>query len=107
MLRTLFEIAVSFFAVYGGYCLCINLFYILFCRSKSRICIAYFADEKNNNFSEIFFAKKAFLGRSRVIILVNCNEEENVLREIRKNVAGVCVYRAERVSGFDREYYRE
>ena len=102
MLRTFFEIVLAFFAVYGGYCLLINLFYIIFCKNKSNICIAYFAQNRNNNFSEIIFAKKAFLGRSRAIILVNYDLGERNLCEIKEKIAGVEVYRAERIEEVDR-----
>ena len=102
MLKNFFEILFSIFAVYGGYCIVINVFYLLFCKNKSRICIAYIADKENNNFSEIFLAKKAFLGRTRVIICVDCELGENTLKEVQKEVSGTTVYRTERIEDFAR-----
>ncbi len=105
MLSTLLDIILALFAVYGGYCLYINLVYILFCRNKSKICLAYMTKENNNNFSEIFFAKKAFLGRSHVIILVECDSGDSILKEIQEKASGTVVYRAERIDGYERQFY--
>lgn len=91
------EITAAMLAVYGGYCLLINVFYLIFCRNKAKICLAYLADKEKNNFSEIFLAKKAFLGRSRVIICVQCEEGEHILRDVKKQVSGAEVYRTERI----------
>ena len=99
MLNVISEIFVAFLGVYGGYCLVLNLIYTGFCRQKSKIYIAYFADEKNNDFSDIFFAKKAFLGRSHGIIVVNCEESDDNIRKIVKKASGTAVYRAERIDG--------
>ena len=100
MLTVLFEIILAFLGVYGGYCLVLNLFYIIFCKDKSRICIAYIAKKEKNNFSEIFLAKKAFLGRSRAIILIECERDDNILSQIKKEVSGTEVYRTERTDGY-------
>ena len=96
-MKELFEIILACLAVYGGYCIYINVVYGLFCRNKSKICIAYLSDEKNNNFSEIFFAKRAFLGRTRVIIMVECSQEDIPEEIITEMASGTAVYRAERV----------
>lgn len=105
MLKTLFDILLAFLAVYGGYCLYINLIYIFFCKEKSNICLAYMLKEKNNNFSEIFLAKKAFLGRSRVIIVVECNSDNNVLDCVCKDALETPVYRAERIDRYEGNYH--
>ena len=99
MLRVISEIFVAFLGVYGGYCLVLNFIYTIFCKEKSKIYIAFFADEKNNDFSDIFFAKKAFLGRSRGIIVVECKENDENLCRIVEKASGTAVFRAERMDG--------
>ncbi|MBQ6702628.1 MAG: hypothetical protein IJN17_06710 [Clostridia bacterium] len=106
MLETLFEIILACLGVYGGYCLTLSLFYSIFCRDKSRICLAYIAKKEKNNFSEIFLAKKAFLGRTRVIILVDCEGEEDTLTHIPKEVSENSIYRAERMDEDGGKLYR-
>ena len=105
MLKTLLEIILALLAVYGGYCLYINLVYIFFCREKSNICLAYMLKEENNNFSEIFLAKKAFLGRSRVIIVIECDLGNNVSDNISKKASETPVYRAERIDRYEGNYH--
>jgi hypothetical protein len=105
MLKTLLEILLALFAVYGGYCLYINLVYIIFCKEKANICLAYMPDEKNNNFSEIFLAKKAFLGRSRVIIVVECDLGNDTQNDAYKKASGTPVYRAERIDRYEGNYH--
>ena len=97
MFVTLLEIMLSVFAVYGFHHLVFNIIYMLFCREKDKIHIAYISDGKKCNFSEIFFAKNAFLGRSRVIILVKCDAGELCPNTDKEKASGNEFYRAERV----------
>ena len=105
MLKNFLDILLAFLAVYGGYCLYINLVYIFFCKGKSNICLAYILKEENNNFSEIFLAKKAFLGRSRVIIVVECDSDNNISNNVSKEVSETPVYRAERIDRYEGNYH--
>ena len=106
MLVTFCEITLAFLAVYGGYCLTIKLIYWLFCSEKEKICLAYRSDGKNTNFSEIIFAKKAFLGRTRVIILLDCEKGKDTLSEMSENIQGIDVYFAERIMKDERRFHR-
>ena len=105
MLKTLFDIILAFLAVYGGYCLYINLIYIFFCKDKSNICLAYILKEEKNNFSEIFLAKKAFLGRSRVIIVIECDSGNIDSNNVCKEASETPVYRAERIDRYEGNYH--
>lgn len=97
MLVELFKIIMSVLAVYGGYCILVNITYTIFCRKKSKIVLAYMASEGKNNFSEIFLAKKLYMGRSRVIILLDYNADKCQIDEIKENVRDIDIYRTERI----------
>lgn len=97
MLVELFKIIIAVLAVYGGYCIIINITYTIFCTNKSKIYLAYIASEGENNFSEIFLAKRLYMGRSRVIILVDYNLDNCQIDEIRKSLPNIDVYRTERI----------
>lgn len=97
MLVEFFKIMVALLTVYGGYCLIINVTYTLLCKNKSKIHIAYFAEKNEKNYSDIFFAKKAFMGRNRAIILVDYNQDDSVLEEIAEVAPYAEVYRTERI----------
>ncbi|MBR5322478.1 MAG: hypothetical protein IKU48_02905 [Clostridia bacterium] len=105
MLEIFLDIILAFLAVYGGYCLYINLVYIFFCKEKSNICLAYMLKEKNSNFSEIFLAKKLFLGRSRVIIVVECDSGIDCPENASEEALGTPVYRAERIDRYEGNYH--
>lgn len=91
------EIMLAVLAVYGCHYLLMNIFYTFFCKEKDKIRLAYISDGKKCNFSEIFFAKNIFLGRSRVIILVKYDEGEAVSPDDKKIASETEFYRAERV----------
>ena len=97
MLVEFFKIIMSVLAVYGGYCILVNITYTIFCRKKTKIVLAYMASEEKNNFSEIFLAKKLFMGRSRVIILLDYNSDNCQVDEIKKSVPNIDIYRTERI----------
>ena len=106
MFVTFCEITLAFLAVYGGYCLLIKLIYFLFCSEKDKICLAYRIVGEKINFSEIIFAKKAFLGRTRVIILLECEKGKDALSEMSDNIDGIDVYFAERIKKDERRFHR-
>ena len=97
MLVELFKIIMSVLAVYGGYCILVNITYTIFCRKKSKIVLAYMASEGKNNFSEIFLAKKLYMGRSRAIILLDYNADKCQIDEIKEIVRDIDIYRTERI----------
>lgn len=97
MLTAFFEIIMALLTVYGLYCLMIDVFYTIFCKNKGNICIGIFAKEKKPYVSDLLLAKKVFLGRTRTVILIDCDTEELKTDEIIKNNESMEIYRAERV----------
>ncbi|MBQ7968934.1 MAG: hypothetical protein IJ292_03845 [Clostridia bacterium] len=97
MLTTLLEITMAMLTVYGLYCLIINLTYTFFCKDKKNICIAFFKKSDSDIFSNILLAKKAFMGRTKTIILVDSEADGNTVKEIASRNPDSEVFRAERV----------
>ncbi len=97
MFIELLKIIMAVFAVYGGYCILINITYTFFCKDKSKIVLGFMAGKEKNNFSEIFLAKKMYMGRSRVIILLDCKMDDCQIDEIKENVRNIDIYRTERI----------
>ena len=97
MLTAIFEIIMAMLTVYGLYCLIINITYTLFCKDKRNICIAFFKNKNTDVFSNILLAKKAFMGRTRTIILVDCNMDDKTVKKIADNNPDSEIYKAERV----------
>ena len=99
MLTALLEIIMAMLTVYGLYCLIINITYTFFCKDKRNICIAFFKNKNTDIFSNILIAKKAFMGRTRTIILIDCNTDDITVKKIAERNPDSEIYRAERVDG--------
>ena len=97
MLQALIEITMAMLMVYGLYCLIINVTYSVFCKDKKNICIAFFKNKNTDIFSNILLAKKAFMGRTRTIILVDCKVDDNTVKKIAEKNPDSEIYKAERV----------
>lgn len=97
MLISLLEILMAMLTVYGLYCLIINITYLIFCRDKRNICIAFFKNSNDDTFSDILLAKKAFMGRTRTIILIDCDRDDDSVKKIALRNPNSEIYRAERV----------
>ncbi len=97
MLQALLVIIMAMLTVYGLYCLIINFTYSIFCKDKKNICIAFFKNKNTDIFSNILLAKKAFIGRTRTIILVDCMVDDDTVRNIAKKNPDSEIYRAERI----------
>ena len=97
MLTAIFEIIMAMLTVYGLYCLIINITYTFFCKDKKNICIAFFKNKNSNVFSNVLLAKKAFMGRTRTIILVDCNLDNKSVKKIAESNPDSEVYKAERI----------
>ncbi len=102
MLIAFLEIMMSMLTVYGLYCLIINLTYLCFCKEKTNVCIAFFKNKNTEVFSNVLLAKKAFMGRTRTIILVDYNLEDEVIQKIAERNPNSEIYRAERVEEVER-----
>lgn len=99
MLKALLEIIMAMLTVYGLYCLIINITYIMFCKEKNNVCIAFFKNEHTDIFSNILLAKKAFMGRTRTIILLDSDSDEDTVKKIAERNPDSEIYRAERIDG--------
>lgn len=106
MLTVLLEVTMALLTVYGMYCLIINITYLLLCREKTNVCIAYFKNNDSDCYSNMILAKKAFLGRARTIILVDCNSDDSVVEKIVRDYSGLEIYRAERIKRVNGEEHR-
>ena len=105
MLVTLFEIIIALLAVYGLRFLILNLTYIFLCKNKAKMCVAYFVDMDTDINQQIILNEKLIMGRSRAIILVDCNLDGDMLREIGENNPNVEIFRTERIMKTDGEVY--
>ena len=97
MLTAIFEITMAMLTVYGLYCFIINITYTFFCKDKKNICIAFFKNKNSNVFSNILLAKKAIMGRTRTIILVDCKTDDKTVKKIAESNPDSEVYKAERI----------
>ena len=97
MLNAFLEILLAMMTVYGIYCLIINLTYAAFCKNKKNICIAFFKEENTDVFSNILLAKKAFMGRTNTIILVDFKTDDDTVKKIAERNPDSEIYRAERM----------
>lgn len=97
MIKCFLEITMAMLTVYGLYCLILNMTYILFCRDKRNICIAFFKKKNTDIFSDILLAKKMFMGRTRTIILLDFSVDGVTAKNIAQRNKGCEIYRAERI----------
>ena len=97
MLQLILEVTMAMLTVYGLYCMIINVTYIAFCKDKSRVCIAFFKNEGCDIVPDILLAKKAFMGRTRTVILVDYDLDSESVQKIARRNPDSEIYRAERV----------
>lgn len=97
MLQLILEVTLSMLTVYGLYCMIINITYIAFCKDKSSVCIAFFKSRNCDIVPDILLAKKAFMGRTRTVILIDYDLDDESVQKIARRNPDSEIYRAERV----------
>lgn len=97
MLQLILEVTLSMLTVYGVYCMIINITYLVFCKDKSSVCIAFFKNRNSDIIPNILLAKKAFMGRTRTVILIDYELDDETVQKIARRNPDSEIYRAERV----------